>query len=283
MSTRYSKGGEAIRASFDRSAPLYHQHARFQVDTALDLAATVERSGITGALLVDIGCGTGAVIDGILRHQRSHSRQRFDQIMGIDFSLPMVKTARNRIDDSRTLFVQGNGEQLPLANNSAAVVTSNLTLQWTGGEGTGIFSETARILRPEGKLFMTSLGPSTFFELRNAMTAAGEAVRRPVDITRFFPFPSANALIESAASVGLMLTIEPKLVRRNYHTVRDMLAAVKRIGAFGGGGGPLHRYGLGRRRIMDRFALEYATRFPGGRGEGVGVTYELFQITGSLL
>jgi len=63
--------------------------------------------------LLDIGCGTGNIVLGLLGQLSPHGR-----VVAIDVSSRMIEIARKKIPDSRITWSIANAFQLPLANNS---------------------------------------------------------------------------------------------------------------------------------------------------------------------
>ena len=63
----------------------------------------------------------------------------------------------------------GDLEQLPLADASLDLYWSSLAIQWC--DPLAVFREARRVLRPDGRLAVSTLGPATFHELREAFTA----------------------------------------------------------------------------------------------------------------
>lgn len=92
------------------------------------------------------------------------------QIVAVDFSLAMLRAGRGRWfgrNPSKALCAEL--ERLPLADASADLVWSNMSLHWSS-RPLEAFKELSRVLAPEGLLMFSMLGPDSLRELR---TAAG--------------------------------------------------------------------------------------------------------------
>lgn len=98
--------------------------------------------------LLDVGCGTGRFLD--------FAKQAWPRLptIGLDLSEPYLREARAHLAQwSRVGLVVGNGEQIPLADNSQDVVTSIFTFhEWPPKVRRAIFREFARVLKPYGRL-----------------------------------------------------------------------------------------------------------------------------------
>lgn len=88
-----------------------------------------------GALVLDLGCGTGK-LGALLRGRR---------VLGVDTSLEMLRHAAAA--ERRQWFVQASAFALPFADGSLDAATSGFVLR-NLDDLAGAFSELARVLRP---------------------------------------------------------------------------------------------------------------------------------------
>ncbi len=100
----------------------------------------------SGARLLDVSCGTGRLLH--------LAERRGMQAVGVDFSLVAVRVAR-----SQGIAWVGNGEQLPLADQTYDYVVNLGSLEHFEHMGPGVH-EMARVLKPDGLCCV--LVPNTF-------------------------------------------------------------------------------------------------------------------------
>jgi SAM-dependent methyltransferase len=169
----YSEPGSAVYAHV--FAPLFERVYRHVTD---DVAreATGRRLG-RGAIILDLGCGSGDLVVAISR------RLREARIIGLDASPSMLLWAgRHETTDGRVKFMVGDAADLPFADGSIDLVVSTLSLHhWA--EPADAFAEVARVLKPGGLALIYDLHLLTFTPSEMAKVAA-EAGLEPGDIVR---------------------------------------------------------------------------------------------------
>lgn len=103
-----------------------------------------QRVRVPGGVIVDIGCGPGALTAALTR------RNPDALVVGVDLSAPMLTQARRRTRGrARMAFVQANAARLPFADESIDVVMSVGSLHHWRYPIRGI-NEIHRCLRPGG-------------------------------------------------------------------------------------------------------------------------------------
>ncbi|MBS0324748.1 MAG: methyltransferase domain-containing protein [Proteobacteria bacterium] len=206
--------------------------------------------------ILDAGCGTG---------HGTHLLGRCwpgADILALDFALPMVAAV---VDTGQRLCA--DMESLPLASSSMGGYWSNLAMQWC--DSRRVAGEAARVLRPGGWLAVSTLGPGTFAELRQAF--AGVDAHRHTLV-----FPARQAVAAAFTGVGLRITLEQRSLLRHYPDLGSLLAAVRELGASRVTGAG-RRTGLMGKVAWQRFAANYeALRQP----RGLPLSYDVFFILG---
>jgi len=96
-----------------------------------------------GGRWVDVGCGTGAVTETILRLADPAS------VVGIDPSEAFVAFAKAHVVDDRARFAIGDGDALPLSDHDADVAVSGLVLNFVP-DPVAMLAEMRRVTRPGG-------------------------------------------------------------------------------------------------------------------------------------
>ena len=109
-------------------------------------AEFIERLAVpAGRRWVDVGCGTGAVTQTILKLADPAS------VVGIDPSEAFVAFARSQVADARATFAIGDGADLPLPDACADAAVSGLVLNFVP-DPIAMLAEMRRVVRPGGSV-----------------------------------------------------------------------------------------------------------------------------------
>ena len=214
----------AVRRSFERAARSYDRNSVLQCEVGLRLLKHLDPIRIDPAIVVDLGCGTGAFFDPL--------RERFPRatMVGVDIARPMLELAAKRTPwIARALgrrgprLVCGDAERLPLAAGSVPFIFSNLALQWTRPEL--VFAEAARALSTGGLFLFSTFGPDTLKELR----AAFAGVDGHAHVNRFIDMHDlGDALVHAGFADPVM---EMEVLTLEYACVEKVARDLKAIGA----------------------------------------------------
>lgn len=227
---------QRVRESFDRAVASYDEAAIVQRQVCQLLLDQFRPSTRPDSIL-DAGCGTGYGI-GLLQQ-----RWPAAEIIAIDFAPAMLAAARQRTD----LCIAADIEALPCRDASCSIWWSNLTVQWC--DPVAVCQEAHRVLRPHGDLALSTLGPATFAELREAF-ASIDHHRHTISFSE--PEAIAGAL-RRAGFAGVRL--HRQTVSQHYPDLASLLRAVKDIGANSVGDGA--RSGMLGRRAWQRVQAAY--------------------------
>jgi malonyl-CoA O-methyltransferase len=175
-----------VRRAFSRAARSYDAVAGLQHGVEAHLLESLEYwKAEPPQRVLDLGCGPGTAAQALQR------RWPKAQVLALDLALPMLlESARHERWHPLRRRVQricADVRALPLADDSVDVLFSNLCLQWVE-DLPGVFAGFRRVLRPGGMLLVSTFGPATLHELRDAFAEA-DAIAPHVspftDIARF--------------------------------------------------------------------------------------------------
>ena len=174
-----------VRRAFARAAASYAAAARLQHEIEARLLESLAFHEATPAVVLDVGCGPGRASVAL---QKRWPKAR---VLALDLALPMLREARRHATGwnpfaRRPEPVCADVRALPLADASADVVFSNLCVQWID-DLPALFAGFRRVLRPGGLLLLSTFGPETLWELRDAFAQADATphVSSFADIARF--------------------------------------------------------------------------------------------------
>lgn len=224
-----------VAASFSRAAQAYDGVAQLQRDVANRLANWLPEGSV--AQVLDLGSGTGYA-------NKWLSDVSDNPLLSLDLAEGMVRFSKAQGDLGR--FVVGDAESLPLRTASIDLIWSSLALQWSEFPAQ-LFSELERVLKPGGRLLISTLGRSTLFELRAAWAAADqhEHVNSFFEISEWLGFSSGLELIRHESELNV----------QRYPEVVALVRELKTLGAHNVN--PQRRSGLGGQRSLKTMIKSY--------------------------
>jgi malonyl-CoA O-methyltransferase len=191
QSGRPAYDSRRLRRIFDRRAATFDDVAFLPREISQRMRERLDYIKVAPAAVLDAGCGAGEDIPAL--------RERFPEapVFGTDLSRGMLTRAlRHDSGDTSwrrflpaTLgkalgargprFAQADFAALPFAAGAFEFIWSNLALHWHSRPD-HVFPEWQRVLKVNGLLMFSTLGPDTLKELRAA--AGAERVHRFIDM-----------------------------------------------------------------------------------------------------
>ncbi len=223
MTDQYRLDKRRVRNSFDRAADTYDDSAILQKNVCDEMLNRLNLVKIQPDKILDAGCGTGYAVSGL------RSRFKESMLISLDISMNMLKKTRNQTPKlkrmlgwSKSFEICGDLERIPLIDQGAGLVWSNLALQWCNNLDEA-FNEIHRVLEPEGLLMFTTLGPDTLKELRAATDNGHTHVSRFIDMHDI-----GDAMIRAGFHAPVL---DVERYTLTYDNVIDLLRDIKSIGA----------------------------------------------------
>ncbi|MFT4068526.1 methyltransferase domain-containing protein [Paraburkholderia sp.] len=243
QSGRPAYDSRRLRRIFDRRAAVFDEVAFLPREIAQRMRERLDYIKVAPASVLDAGCGAGEDIPAL--------RERFPEapVFGSDLSHGMLRRAlRHDAGDTswrRFLpaslgkalgargprFAQADFSALPFAAGAFEFIWSNLALHWHSRPDL-VFPEWQRVLKVNGLLMFSTLGPDTLKELRGAYAeieaAHGVASRKHV-IDFVDMHDLGDMLVEAGFEIPVM---DQETLTITYKSPESLLADVRRWGAY---------------------------------------------------
>jgi malonyl-CoA O-methyltransferase len=188
------------------------------------------------ALIVDAGCGRGADLH-VLKNNYPQAH-----VVGVDAAPNQLLLAnqsqvaasqfmhklfswmtRNDPDSGQNELVCADFGQMPLSDQTADLVWSNLALHWHS-EPDQIFNEWRRVLRTNGLLMFSCFGPDSLKEVRQAFDAADQSPHT-------LPFVDMHDFGDMLVNAGFATPVmDMEVITFTYTTVDQLLSEVRALG-----------------------------------------------------
>jgi SAM-dependent methyltransferase len=169
---------------------------------------------IDGRVVVDVGCGTGALVRWLT--------SRGAEAVGVEIEPGTLARAREQEPAGAERYVEGGGEALPLDDDFADVVVFGQSLHHVPAASMdGALAEAARVARPGGTVYVQEpVAQGEFFELLRMVddetevrALAQAALRRAGDaglrLEREVSFDAPVALPDFEALRDLVVSADP--------------------------------------------------------------------------
>ena len=234
------------RQAFDRAASRYDEVAVLQKEVGKRLLERLDYVRIEPQCILDLGSGTGFCTTALSQ------RYKKAQVIALDIAPAMLHYAKSKLSwlektfSSRQRYICGDADYLPLQSHSVDMIVSNLTLQWCP-DLDRTFAELQRVLKPDGLLMFTSLGPDTLKELRKSW----QSVDADVHVHTFIDMHDVgDALVRTRFADPVM---DMETITMTYQDARTLMHDLKTLGAHNASSD--RPKGLtGRRRIQSMLA-----------------------------
>lgn len=204
-----------VADSFSRAACTYDSVAELQRDVGHELLKRLPEA--TPDVVMDLGSGTG--------YFTPFLKQRYPQAFTISLDLAegMLHYSREQRPLDDTVWLCGDAESLPLADNSVDLIFTSLAIQWCE-QTDKLFAEIARVLKPAGRFIFSTLGPDTLHELRTAWADVDDQIH----VNRFIDWEELRKDLPDLLHVDSFET-EYRVCR--YTRLRELTNELKGIGA----------------------------------------------------
>ena len=208
---------DLVARAFGNASATYDGASRLQQlmgDAMLDAWPYPDGQG--GLRILDLGCGTGW-----FTHQLAQ-RPAAD-ITAVDLSPGMIRATQERVGAGVTCLV-ADAEALPCPDASFDVVFSNLMVQWCEAPDR-VLAECRRLLRPGGRLMLSTLLDGTLVELARAWAQAdpGQA-----HVNRFETESSLRRRVSQQLPGA---TVTTQTIKLPYESPLTLAAELKNLGA----------------------------------------------------
>ena len=252
MQDLYQVDKKRVRASFDRAADTYDAAAVMQKLVREEMLSRLDLVSLKPQCILDAGCGTGHASQSLLKkYPDAH-------VISLDFAMGMLRKTRalnesiaqrfkRLIGLNQQSYLCADLEQLPLAANSVDMFWSNLAIQWSNNLD-AVFADIHRVLRTDGLLMFSTLGPDTLKELRAASSVDGN-----VHVNRFLDMHDIGDALVRAGFADPVLDVERVVL--TYDDVISVMRDLKSIGAHNATDGRVR--GLQGRKFLQNLAQQY--------------------------
>lgn len=230
-----------VQRAFSRASTSYAAAARLQHEIesrlleSLDYLDDPALARAPPQVVLDVGCGPGRASAAM---QRRWPKAR---VLALDLALPMLRQVqqlpagegswRRALGQAlpghavvrRPQPLCADVRALPLAEGSVDVLFSSVCLQWIE-DLPAVFAGFRRALKPDGLLLVSTFGPDTLVELREAFASADA-------VPHVSPFASIAQFGDALVHAGFR---NPVLDRDDYLTrYRDLAALMRELRATG--------------------------------------------------
>ena len=212
-----------ISAAFDRVAERYQQHAALEQEVCSRLLERLAFQRLVPHRIIDLGSGTG--------HSTRALKRQFPrvEVIALDVSLSMCQELRRKSGFFRPVRpVCADFAQLPFAGRCADLLFSNLAMQWCG-DFHALTAGFRRVLRTDGLLLFSTLGPGSLREFRLTGEPAGQ--NSPMSpLVR--PFADMHDIGDALLAAGFSEpVVDSQIITTEYQNFERLLTDLEWTGA----------------------------------------------------
>lgn len=205
-----------VARSFSKAAKTYDDAALFQRISGERLFERLDYFKLAPETIIDLGCGTG------LFSRQLSSRFPESQVTGVDIAEGMISWCQSQSQQEE--YVCADALSLPFPDHSADLIFSNLAIQWVYDLDT-LFAELNRVLKPEGLLLFTTLGPDTLTELKQSFAQ----VDHRQHVNDFIDMHHVGDAMLKSTLLDPVVDAEPVVI--SYDKAIELMRDLKDIGA----------------------------------------------------
>lgn len=208
-----------IKRSFNKAAKTYDEAAFLQREVADRLLERLEYIRIKPKIILDIGSGTG------YSTIRLEKRFKKAKVVAFDIAEKMLEKSKKETHwFDRKRYICGDAEKLPFLDNSVDFIFSNLMLHWSNDIEKTI-KEFHRVLKPDGLLLFSTLGPDTLYELRQSWASIDQQNEH---VHQFVDMHNVGDYLQKAALMDPVIDME--FITITYNDIRKILIDLKDLG-----------------------------------------------------
>ena len=224
----YHVDKKRVRASFDRAAESYDAAAVMQKMVREEMLSRLDLVNLKPQRILDAGCGTGHASQALMKKYPNAHVVSLDLAMGMlhktrALNPSLLQRAKTLLGLNKQSYVCADLENLPLADDSVDMFWSNLAIQWSN-DLDAVFANIHRVLKTEGLLMFSTLGPDTLKELRAASSVDGN-----VHVSRFLDMHDIGDALVRAGFAAPVLDVERVVL--TYDDAVSVMRDLKSIGA----------------------------------------------------
>jgi len=208
-----------MRRAFARAAIQYEENALLQQEVGDRMMERLSYLSYVPDRILDVGAGTGRLAHALDQKYKNAA------VVALDIAVPMLQQAKKHNGWFRKIqLLAADAENIPLADETVDMIFSNLALQWCQNLPK-TFEAWWRVMKPNGVLMFTTLGPDTLYELRQSWAAVDEHVH----VNHFVDMHEVGDQLLRAGFVDPVMDVDR--ITMTYPDLTTLLKTLKGIGA----------------------------------------------------